>query len=68
MCSRYYIDSDMMIEIEKEVPGTNSQILQQHFSADIRPTDTVPVLEMKQSGLQISLCKWGYLWQRARIW
>ena len=60
MCSRYYIDSDMMIEIEKEVPGTNSQILQQHFSADIRPTDTVPVLEMKQSGLQISLCKWGY--------
>ena len=60
MCSRYYIDSEMIIEIEKTMPDIDSQILQQHFSADIRPTDTVPVLEMAQSGLQISLCKWGY--------
>ena len=60
MCSRYYIDSDMIIEIEKATPDIHSQILQQHFPTDIRPTDTVPILEMTQSGLQFSLCKWGY--------
>lgn len=60
MCSRYYIDSDMIIEIEKAMPDIDLQILQQHFPTDICPTDTVPILEMTQSGLQFSLCKWGY--------
>ena len=40
--------------------GIDSKVLQQHFPTDIRPTDTVPIVEMTESGLQISLCKWGY--------
>ena len=60
MCSRYYINSNMIMEIEKAMSGIDSKVLQQHFPTDIRPTDTVPIVEMTESGLQISLCKWGY--------
>jgi len=56
MCGRYYIDSDMLDEIE----SIDRRIRQEQFIGDIHPTDLAPVIEMENQRLKLSICRWGY--------
>ena len=58
MCSRYYIDPDMMDEISKVVQNTNRRI--RLTQGDIRPTDAAPVIGQSGHGLELDMCRWGY--------
>ena len=58
MCSRYYIDSDMMGEIVKVVQNIDQRI--HPMRRDIRPTDIAPVIGQSEYGLELSMCRWGY--------
>ena len=58
MCSRYYIDPDMMDEISKVVQNTNGRI--RLTQGDIRPTDAAPVIGQSGHGLELDMCRWGY--------
>ena len=55
MCGRYYIDSDMADEIEQVVNDIDQRIRQEHFTGDIRPTDTAPVIEKSEHGMKLDL-------------
>ena len=58
MCSRYYIDPDMMDEISTVVQNTNGRI--RLTQGDIRPTDAAPVIGQSGHGLELDMCRWGY--------
>ena len=58
MCSRYYIDPDMMGEISKVVQNTNGRI--RLTQGDIRPTDAAPVIGQSGHGLELDMCRWSY--------
>ena len=58
MCSRYYIDPDMMDKISKVVQNTNGRI--RLTQGDIRPTDAAPVIGQSGHGLELDMCRWGY--------
>lgn len=58
MCSRYYVDSDMMEEIIKVVQKIDQRI--HPTRKDIRPTDFAPVIGQSEYGLELSMCRWGY--------
>ena len=58
MCSRYYIDPDMMDEISKVVQNTNGRI--RLTQGDIRPTDAAPVIGQSGHRLELDMCRWGY--------
>lgn len=60
MCSRYYIDSDIVDELESVVSDVNQQICQKSFTGDIRPNDMALVIEKTDQELKLSTCKWGY--------
>ena len=60
MCGRYYIDSDMVDEIEKVVHDIDQRIRQEHFAGDIFPTNVAPIIEKSEHGLKLDVCKWGY--------
>lgn len=60
MCGRYYIDPDMMDEMQKIVPGAKREIWEGKEKQDIYPTNTVPVIEKTEEGLKMSRFKWGY--------
>ena len=61
MCGRYYIDSDMVDEIEKVVHDIDQRIRQEHFAGDIFPTNAAPIIEKSEHGLKLDVCKWGLL-------
>ena len=58
MCSRYYIDPDMMEEISRVVQNIDRRI--RLTQGDIRPTDVAPVIGQSEYGLELSMCRWGY--------
>ena len=58
MCSRYYVDPDMMEEIIKVVQKIDQKI--HPARKDIRPTDFAPVIGQSEYGLELSMCRWGY--------
>ena len=58
MCSRYYVDPDMMEEIIKVVQKIDQRI--HPTRKDIRPTDVAPVIGQSEYGLELSMCRWGY--------
>lgn len=58
MCSRYYIDPDMMEEISRVVQNIDGRI--RLTQGDIRPTDVAPVIGQSEYGLELSMCRWGY--------
>ena len=58
MCSRYYVDPDMMEEIIKVVQKIDQKI--HPTRKDIRPTDFAPVIGQSEYGLELSMCRWGY--------
>lgn len=58
MCSRYYVDPDMMEEIIKVVQKIDQRI--HPTRKDIRPTDFAPVIGQSEYGLELSMCRWGY--------
>ena len=58
MCSRYYIDSDMMEEISRVVQNIDGRI--RLTQGDIRPTDVAPVIGQSEHGLELGICRWGY--------
>ncbi len=60
MCGRYYIDSDMLDEIERVVQDIDRRIRQEQFIGDVHPTDLAPVIEMENQRLKLSICRWGY--------
>ena len=60
MCGRYYIDSDMAVEIEKVVNDIDQRIRHKHFIGDIRPTNVAPVIEKSEHGMKLDICRWGY--------
>ncbi len=60
MCSRYYIDANMADEIEKAINNVDKRILLERFTGEVRPTDSVPVIEKTKQGLRFNTCKWGY--------
>lgn len=60
MCSRYYIDANMANEIEKVINNIDKHILLEQFTGEVRPTDSVPVIEKTKQGLRLNTCKWGY--------
>ena len=68
MCGRYYIDFSLTDEIE-EVVHSNSRrhLLEiQQLVGDILPTNTAPIIEKTEHGLQLSLCKWGFPLQKGK--
>lgn len=68
MCGRYYIDFSLTDEIE-EVVHSNSRrhLLEiQQLVGDILPTNTAPIIEKTEHGLQLSLCKWGFPMQKGK--
>ena len=58
MCSRYYIDPDMMEEISRVVQNIDGRI--RLTQGDIRPTDVAPVIGQSEHGLELGICRWGY--------
>lgn len=58
MCSRYYVDPDMMEEIIKVVQKIEQRV--HPTRKDIRPTDVAPVIGQSEYGLELSMCRWGY--------
>ena len=58
MCSRYYVDPDMMEEIIKVVQKIDQRV--HPTRKDIRPTDVAPVIGQSEYGLELSMCRWGY--------
>ena len=58
MCSRYYVDPDMIEEIIKVVQKIDQKI--HPTRKDIRPTDVAPVIGQSEYGLELSMCRWGY--------
>lgn len=67
MCGRYYIDSDMAVEIEKVVNDIDQRIRHKHFIGDIRPTNVAPVIEKSEHGMKLDICRWGYPLSQERI-
>ena len=51
MCSRYYIDLDMMEEISRVVQNIDGRI--RLTQGDIRPTDVAPVIGQSEHGLEL---------------
>ena len=60
MCGRYYIDSDVVDEIEKVVHDIDQRIRQEHFTGDICPTNVAPIIEKSERGMKMDICRWGY--------
>lgn len=58
MCSRYYVDPDMIEEVIKVVQKIDQKI--HPTRKDIRPTDFAPVIGQSEYGLELSMCRWGY--------
>ena len=58
MCSRYYIDPNMMEEISRVVQNIDGRI--RLTQGDIRPTDVAPVIGQSEHGLELGRCRWGY--------
>ena len=58
MCSRYYIDPNMMEEISRVVQNIDGRI--RLAQGDIRPTDVAPVIGQSEHGLELGMCRWGY--------
>ena len=52
MCSRYYIDPDMMEEISRVVQNIDGRT-----QGDIRPTDVAPVIGQSEHGLELGICR-----------
>lgn len=65
MCSRYYIDPNMMEEISRVVQNIDGRI--RLTQGDIRPTDVAPVIGQSEHGLELGICRWGYPRQKAKI-
>ena len=57
MCSRYYIDPNMMEEISRVVQNIDGRI--RLTQGDIRPTDVAPVIGQSEHGLELGICRWG---------
>ena len=70
MCGRYYIDTNWLDEIGNVVYSFDIdwKICTEQFQGDILPTNTAPIIEKTEHGLQLSLCKWGFPCKRERIW
>lgn len=68
MCGRYYIDFGLTDEIEELVHSNSRKYLyeMQQLNGDILPTNTAPVIEKTEQGLQLSICKWGFPLQNGR--
>lgn len=60
MCGRYYVDDITLEEIEKVVREVDQKIRQEHFNADIHPTDLAPVIINGKSGMKLNGQYWGY--------
>ena len=56
MCSRYYIDPNMMEEISRVVQNIDGRI--RLTQGDIRPTDVAPVIGQSEHGLELGICRW----------
>lgn len=55
MCSRYYIDPDMMEKISRVVQNIDGRI--RLTQGDIRPTDVAPVIGQSEHGLELGICR-----------
>lgn len=55
MCSRYYIDPNMMEEISRVVQNIDGRI--RLTQGDIRPTDVAPVIGQSEHGLELGICR-----------
>lgn len=42
------------------------KICKEQFQGDILPTNTAPIIEKTEHGLQLSLCKWGFPLQKGK--
>ena len=66
MCSRYYIDPNMMEEISRVVQNIDGRI--RLTQGDIRPTDVAPVIGQSEHGLELGRCADGDIpCQKAKI-
>ena len=68
MCGRYYIDTNWLDEIGNVVYtfDIDWKICTEQFQGDILPTNTAPIIEKTEHGLQLSLCKWGFPLQKGK--
>ena len=68
MCGRYYIDTNWLDEIGNVVYSFDIdwKICKEQFQGDILPTNTAPIIEKTEHGLQLSLCKWGFHLQKGK--
>jgi putative SOS response-associated peptidase YedK len=59
MCGRYYIDDEMVNEIEKIVRQVNDKL---HQKGDVYPTNTIPVIHgsKESQSVELSNMTWGF--------
>ena len=65
MCSRYYIDPNMMEEISRVVQNIDGRI--RLTQGDIRPTDVAPVIGQSEHGLELGIADGDIPCQKAKI-
>lgn len=57
MCGRYYIQDDLINEIEEIVTEIDAKV---NFKGDVFPTNTVPIIYGNQESLMLSGMIWGF--------
>ena len=70
MCGRYYIDTNWLDEIGNVVYSFDIdwKICTEQFQGDILPTNTAPIIEKTEHGLQLSLVNGDSPCKREKIW
>lgn len=68
MCSRYYIDDNITVELERLIGRMDERLkydsmisVKRIAEKDIRPTDKAPVLEGESNSISCKWKKWGFL-------
>ena len=60
MCGRFFWDSDTARELEKTIRMVDDTFRIEHFTGDIHPTESAPVISYHQGSLLAVDKKWGF--------
>ncbi len=60
MCGRYYVDDDILDEIENIVQDVERKVHKQQYGEDIHPMDLAPIIVFNGKNLSLTEKRWGY--------
>lgn len=60
MCGRYYVDEDMLAELQSVIKYVDERLKVGRYAKDIFPADWAPVIETAGQNLRLAMKKWGY--------